>query len=255
MEGRSERFAQRRVEKLNAHQLCLLTTIGTRASEDDFWSPKPRPVDVENLVHVRDDNSVYVPDTILPEVPESAPSPPNTNTRFQRSLFNVPLEMVDRSFDMFEQLLSGPPVATRSAHLILLAADHYHRWRFDQALIAAWTAAEALLAVLWGRYVDQSSTTQEPNGYVVGSRRRARLDRVPTATVAEILALAGIIDQQLFDELARGRSARNKWIHGLAPVAHESASSGVCSAERLLELTTNVQVAAPLMLSSAGLPD
>ncbi len=198
---------------------------------------------------------MYIPEAILRDVLEFATSPPNTNTRFQRSLFNVPLEMVDRSFDMFEQLLSGPPVAARSAHLVLLAADHYHRWRFDQALIAAWTAAEALLAVLWGRYIEQSIVTQTPNGYVASTTRRDRLDRVPTATVAEVLALAGIIDQLLFDELARGRSARNKWIHGLAPVAHDSASSAVGSAERLLELTTNVQVAAPLMLSSAGLPD
>ncbi len=252
--GAASVLAQRRVEKLNAHQLCLLTAIGTRESEDDFWSPQPRPVEVETLVHAQDDGTLTAPPEIWRDVLEFAT--PTTNSIFQRSLFNVPLDKVDRSFDMFEQLLGGPPVAARAGHLVLLAADHYRRWRFDQALMAAWTAAEALLAVLWERYVDDSAASPARTGYVLNKKRRDRLHGADftTSIVAEVLSLVGVIDQELFDQLSHARSARNRWVHGLAPVAHDAASSGVCSAERLLEMTTGVHLAAPLTLRSSGLP-
>lgn len=253
--GLASVLAQRRVETLNAHQLCLLTAIGTRESEENVWAPEPRPVEVETVVHGWSGGrwTVAVPEKFR-EILEFAT--PTTTSTFQRGLFNVPLDKVDRSFDMFEQFLGGPPIAARAAHLVLLAADHYRRWRFDQALIAAWTAAESLLAVLWERYIDQSAARQESSGYVLNNRRRVRLNgrEFTTSIIAEVLALAGVIDQELFDDLARARSARNKWVHALAPVAHDAASSGVRSTQRLLELTTSVQVAAPLTLASSGLP-
>jgi hypothetical protein len=34
----------RRVEFLNAHQLCLLSAIGYQGDEDDLWFQEPRPV-------------------------------------------------------------------------------------------------------------------------------------------------------------------------------------------------------------------
>lgn len=130
--------ALRRVEKLNAHQLCLLTAIGTQVSDADFWPPDPRPVEVETVIHGRNDGTWSVAASeVFRAILEFAT--PTSNSTFQRSLCNVPLDKVGRSFDMFEQLLGCPPVATRAAHLVLLAADHYRRWRFDQALIAAWT--------------------------------------------------------------------------------------------------------------------
>jgi hypothetical protein len=248
-QGLASLLTQHRVEMLNAHQLCLLTAIGTHESEDDFWAPQPRPVEVETLFHGSAQGNVAFPINI--EVTKAllafAPS------TLQKALFNVPVTTLDRSFDMFEELVNGPPLAARTAHRVLLAADHYRRWRFDQAVIAAWSAAEALLAGLWERYIADRAAAEAPNGYVLTNDRRKRLADLRASTIAEILALAGVIDQLVFDDLTRARSARNKWVHGLTPVGPDAAESAIRSAQRLLELTLGVHLAAPLILRSSPL--
>lgn len=120
-------------------------------------------------------------------------------------------------------------------------------------MIAAWSAAEALLAGLWERYIADRAAAEAPNGYVLTNDRRRRLTDLHASTMAEILALAGVIDQLVFDDLARARSARNKWVHGLTPVGPDAGESAIRSTQRLLELTLGVHLAAPLILRSSPL--
>jgi predicted small integral membrane protein len=249
--GKAGALAQRRVELLNAHQLCLISAIGTLDSGEDEWSPSARPVNVKTMISGSDEDRVYgAPDEML-ELSEFTQSTSHSN--FQRTLFNVSVETVDRSFELFERLIAAGDISVRAAHLVLNAADHYHHWRFEQALITAWASAEALLSGVWERYV--TTRANEVKEFNLNATRRDRLmgSDFTTAVVAEVLALAGVISQDLFDELAVARSARNKWIHGLARVPHDAVSAAVAAATSLLEVGADARLDVPLVLPSAGL--
>lgn len=251
--GMASVLARRRVEMLNAHQTSLLTAIGTRESEEDVWAPHPRPVNVRSLIRARDSDQVTVPPPILRELIEF--STPSQFSNVQRSLFRVTPEQTDQAFDMFERLISAPPVAISAPHLLLHAAHRYTRWEFDQALIAAWAAAEALLAHLWLQHVEASSDESKRHGYRLNKDRRRRLsgDEFTASVVGEVLALAGTIDQALYEHLAVARSARNRWVHGLRTVPSSAVESAVAAGESLLQLVSGVEVTLPLMLAEASI--
>jgi hypothetical protein len=228
--------APRRVELLNAHQLCLLDAIGVLESDEDVWSPDPRPVGVRTLWTGLSVEQVTIPnDELTTYLAFLRDTPPTL-----RRAFTFRGDTIDRSFTTYEQVLAVP-VAPRACHCLLHAADHYHHWRFDQALMLAWAAAEALLAELWARYAEDAA---QAAGHTLNSNRRRKLTgrEFTSSVVSENLALAGIIDQELYDEIARVRAARNRWAHGLDPVTEQPAASAFFAGQTLVGLLTGCQL-------------
>jgi hypothetical protein len=159
--------APRRVELLNAHQFCLLDAIGVLESDEDVWSPDPRPVGVRTLWTGLSVEQITIPNNELTTYLAFLRDTPPT----LRRAFTFRGDTLDRSFTTYEQVLAVP-VAPRACHCLLHAADHYHHWRFDQALMLAWAAAEALLAELWAHYAEDAA---QAAGHTLNSDRRRKL--------------------------------------------------------------------------------
>lgn len=249
--GLASHLAIRRVEVLNAHQLCLLSAIGTRVSPEDVWSPDPRPVNVRTLLTGTNEQTLSVPPEILGQLVEFMTS---SNT-FPKSLFAITPEVVDHSFDLLETVVAASDVAVRSCHMVLHAARHYWHWRFDQGMATAWPAVEAMLSDLWSRYIQDRSAAEDASEHQLNSTRRQRLlgREFTTSIITEALALAGVIDHALYNEIRISRAARNKWVHGLAPVSADALCSAVWAFERLFMLSTGIQLAVPLTLADSTL--
>lgn len=239
--------APRRVEILNAHQLCLLSAIGTRESEEDIWSPEPRPVSVPTLWTGVTEDPVTIPST---EVRAYFAFLTETSTVL-RTMFTFPPEVLDRSFTTFEGLLAVP-IATRVCHGLLHAADHYRHWRFDQALILAWSGVEELLNIAWENHFTASAAA---HGHKLNKERRDLLTGrdFSNAVVLESLALAGVLDPELYADLSQVRRARNRWAHGLDPVTANAASTAIGVGLQVLDLVTGVQLDVPFGLPSPNL--
>jgi hypothetical protein len=239
--------APRRVELLNAHQLCLLGAIGVRESDEDLWSPDPRPVSVPTLWAGWSAERIG---TSTDEFAACLAFLQNT-TPVLRTAFTFPAEVLDRSFTTFEQVLRVP-VATRACHCLLHAADQYRRWQFDQGLVLAWAAVEALLTHLWIRHAEAAA--QAAGRPLSADRRRKLTGREFTSSVvSEHLALAGVIDHALYDQIARVRAARNRWAHGLDPVTEPPAASAFFAGHTLVELVTGCRLNVHLRLAQPRL--
>jgi hypothetical protein len=235
--------APRRVELLNAHQLCLLDAIGIRESDEDIWSPDPRPVSVPTLwtgwSAERIGTSTHELAAYLAFLHDTTP--------VLRRMFTFPAKVLDRSFTTFEQVLRVP-VAPRACHCLLHAAYQYRRWQFDQALMLAWAAVEALLTQLW---IDHAETTAQAAGHPLSADRRRKLTgpEFSSSVVGESLVLAGIIDHALYSEIARVRAVRNRWAHGLDPVTEPPAASAFFAGQTLAKLVTGCQLNVSLYLA------
>jgi hypothetical protein len=228
--------APRRVELLNAHQLCLLDAIGVRESDEDVWSPDPRPVSVPSMW------TGWSAERIGTSTHEFAAYVEflHDTTPVLRTAFTFPPEVLDRSFTTFEQILRVA-VAPRACHCLLHAADQYRRWQFDQALMLAWAAVEALLAQLWIGHAEAAAQTA---GHPLSADRRRKLEgrEFTSSVISESLALGGIIDQALYNQIARVRAARNRWAHGLDPVTEPPAASAFFAGQTLVKLVTGCQL-------------
>jgi hypothetical protein len=241
--------APRRAEILNAHQLCLLDAIGIRESDEDVWSPDPRPVSVPTMWSGWSADQIGVQrndelGAFLKFLHDTTP--------IARQLFTFPPEVLDQSFTTFETLLGTPVAAIRACHCLLLAADHYRHWRFDQALTLAWAASEAVFTQLW---MDHAAGAANAAGYPLNSERRGRL-RGPEFTasvVIESLAIAGIIDRTLHKDLTAIRGTRNRWVHGLEPVPESAAASAFMTGQALVGLLTDCHMTVPLTLAAPRL--
>jgi hypothetical protein len=235
--------APRRVELLNAHQLCLLDAISQLYSGGEGWSPDPRPVSVLTLWTGPSTERIVPPNAELPDYLSFL----RARLTVLRDVITIPTRAIERSFATFEQILEVT-VAPRACHCLLHAADHYRHWRFDQALTLAWAAVEALLAHMWARHVEDTAVA---TGHVLSNKRRHKLTgrEFTSSVVSESLALAGLIDQDLYDMIARARAARNRWIHGLDPVTEPPAASAFFAGQKLLDLLAGCRLRVAIGLS------
>jgi hypothetical protein len=235
--------APRRIELLNAHQLCLLDAIGVRGSDEDVWSPDPRPVSVPTLwtgwSAERIGTSTHELAAYLAFLHDTTP--------VLRTAFTFPAEVLDQSFAAFEQMLRVP-VAPRACHCLLHAADQYRRWQFDQALMLAWAAVEALLTQLW---IDHAEAAAQATGHPLSADRRSKLKgpEFSSSVISESLLLAGIIDHVLYSQIAQVRAVRNRWAHGLNPVTEPPAASAFFAGQTLVKLITGCQLNVSLYLA------
>jgi hypothetical protein len=239
--------APRRVELLNAHQLCLLDAIGELESDEDIWAPDPRPVSVPTLWTGWSAEQISIP---TDELAAHLAFLRDTST-VQRAVFTFPPAILDRSFTTFEQILAVP-AAPRACHCLLHAVDHYRRWQFDQALMLAWAATEALLAQLWARHAADAA---QAAGHTLSTDRRRKLTgpEFTSSVVSENLALAGIIHQELYEQIAQVRAARNRWAHGLDPVTEPPAGSAIIAGQTLVGVLSGCHLTVPIGLRAPRL--
>lgn len=239
-------IASRRVELLNAHQLCLLAAMGVRESEEDIWSPDPRPVSVHTLWH-EVDGSPAMPMNEAHEYGRFRDTP-----TVHRIMFAFQAKVIERSVQSFEQLLDVPR-APRACHGLLHAIDHYRHWQFDQALILAWTTCEAMLGVLWERYFTDSAKRA---GLTLNHDHRKKLksSEFSSSVILENLTLAGCVAQELYDELVKARGARNRWVHQLERVSQASVSSAIFAGVALVSRAVKVDLDVSLSLTPPSEP-
>lgn len=242
-------LAPRHVEMLNAHQLCLLDAIGARESKDDFWSPDPRPVTVATLWSGQSDDRVGVQHQ--EEVAAYLRFVQKTST-FSRQAFTFSAETLDQSFTTFEKILAAPEVVIRACHCLLLADDHYRHWRFDQSLMLSWAASEALFTQLW---IDHASAAADAAGHALNAKRRTKLVGADftASIILEVLAIAGVIDRDLYNKLSAACAMRNKWVHGLESVPDSVAAEAFFAGQELVRLLTECDLDVPVTLISPRL--
>jgi hypothetical protein len=234
----------RRVELLNAHQLCLISAIGFRGDEDDLWYQEPRPVSIPTLIQVSHGHRWR-------RVGVMGSKDYDAFLERKSRMFRTPVTVLDAAVDSFERLLTVERAA-RACHGLLHALDHYSHWRVDQALIMAWTTCEVMLDSMWEAHFTMAATRA---GHKLNSPRRAKLkgQEFTSSIVLESLALAGLVGQELYDQLTRARAARNKWAHALDPVTPSAASDAILSGLHLVENVTGVDLDVPVIHSAPTL--
>jgi hypothetical protein len=87
----------------------------------------------------------------------------------------------------------------------------------------------------------------------LGPAPQAHRPEFTSSIVSENLALVGIIGQELYDEIALARAARNRWAHGLEPVIERPAASAFFAGQTLVGLLTGCQLGVPIGLGAPRL--
>jgi hypothetical protein len=221
----------RRVTVLNAHQACLLAVLGIE-SDEDYYSPDPRPVTPETAWVGWADEDVSIPTSELAgyiaAFDESGPW----------SIFppNYPVQRVDAAFENFNLVANAGPVALRAADLLLHATWHYGAHRFDQSLLCAFPAAEAVLRGLWQRHIDANVAMREEGDYRMTADKRRILhgSEFTFNVLLETLALHGAVGDVEYRKARRAASARNRVMHRIEPVAGRDAGDAIEVALTLL---------------------
>lgn len=121
--------------------------------------------------------------------------------------------------------------------LIAGAYSQYSRHQLAEALIDSWIVIEQIINWWWTRYVSQFS-----------GKRKQRLKndtRTYTAAVrAEILAVAGQLNRNLYDEINTARHHRNNLAHG-AEIKLDGATQAVKAMKSTVETVLATTVESP----------
>lgn len=110
--------------------------------------------------------------------------------------------------DGFEGAIALEAVGEALPALVVAAVFHASRHNIAETILSAWIVCEAVLSHKWRLYA----------GAVEGSERQQRLrdSRTYTASVqAEVLLVAGELDEPRYDLLQQARKIRNDLAHGV----------------------------------------
>ena len=122
--------------------------------------------------------------------------------------------------------------------LAQLASHQYRSHQFSSAHITAWCLAESMLQWLWRSYQDSSAHTKI---------NRARKDMLngrdySASSVSQILSLAGILDDDLLNELDTARRARNAFAHSLSGISPDQAGKAIRCAGSMISKVIGMPV-------------
>ena len=163
----------RRVAVLNAHQACLLALLGIE-SEEDFYTPRPRPVTPETAWVGWDDEDVTIPATEIADYLAAIDESDGWsifNRLTRRAWLRPPPRALSVSCECRSCSRSRPQISCCTP------LGTTRRIGSTRRCFTRFPAAEAVLRELWGRHVDQRDVEiRGANGeYRLTAERRRRL--------------------------------------------------------------------------------
>lgn len=254
----AENLAQKRTYKrfqlLTVHLACL----GTALDGGLCQNLPPHPSYMLNLLDFEQDDLLQIPYLNSLDVGQSyiynhlilfkfEPGYRLSNL-FHRS--EVPIEKVEESFILLQQILQNPHVDILDLiEIIYKSVYNYRCHQFSESLILCWAVCESLLNKIWSRYIAdkraESNSAGMPNGATrINSERNKFLEgRDFTASiVSEILELSDLIPHDLFCRLNAVRKARNNWMHSLKDVSMMDAIRAIQATVDFFLLVTNIRL-------------
>jgi len=161
-------------------------------------------------------------------------------------------ETIDFSFDLLEKILvTSVPDTQLMTNLIYLAAINYSDHDFPTALTLSWTVCEKLLRILWNNYIEnkaiEAGDHKNESKVISKERRKILQGRDFTASIiSEALALAGLLEHEMYLALTKVRRQRNAWLHGLEPISGIAAVECIKTAQRFLKEVSGIELAVHL---------
>jgi hypothetical protein len=236
------------VRLMNAHLACLHTAAAGRAVKATVLTPS-RLFSVDP----RDGNLLGGSGDLISHFElwrARTEKLPLNDWRLLRSPAPVTTEAVERSLDLFRQMLehSTPNVLLR-AELLFRSAAAYQDHDHSAALVNAWTATEGLLRDRYAEYLDACADRPVDEGRTfINARRRKFLEgsEVTARLMAEILSLADRLPFPLYQEILEGSKVRNNWLHKQEQVSPADAEGAINAAQYLFELTEGITLNLPL---------
>jgi hypothetical protein len=246
----------RRVGLMNAHLACFYTSVA---------KVENRGLEVTALTPslILPTNSFDEPEGVgLPDARvgwihmaryESQYNPSSFKQIDSRLSMRIPIELaaVEDSFRRLGELLdhNASERVIALADLLTRSGAAYSAHDYNVALVTAWTLSESLLQELWLRYLEENRE-RTLDTEIVSFINRDRLDfltgRDMTARlVSEVLSLVDRLPFTLYPGLNAARSARNKWVHDLSPVSHQTAATAIETAEQMLAHVDGVELLLP----------
>ena len=159
----------------------------------------------------------------------------------------LPIETIEKSFEIFEALVSSdvPECLTMTA-ILLQSVKSYGEHDFSASLIMSWTVLEKFISALWGKMLEDNKRRVEGGTtihFIGGDRRKKLQGRDYTASIRiEILSLLGHINAEMYSDLNKVRTSRNNWLHNFEKVDEKTASLAIQTSQRLFEQVTNVKL-------------
>lgn len=129
----------------------------------------------------------------------------------------VSTRAVEAAIDRLQGLLDGGVERLRRYELLLQSGLAYCESNYEQSIIMSGALAEHACRRLW-----QSESLSI--GHAVGTVvKRDAFERLNAADVLSLLRMSGAVSEELYRLLNATRLARNRWVHGLAPITGDEA--------------------------------
>jgi hypothetical protein len=130
------------------------------------------------------------------------------------------------------------------AEMILHAFALHASGQMEASLVTAWTVSERCLNELWARYIRDRS---EHGLTKVSKKRRKDLDGIgyTASVITEILSLAGVLEDENYEQLSAVRRKRNGWVHKLESIDYADAASAIVVAQSMLRATSLLDLQVP----------
>jgi hypothetical protein len=175
------------------------------------------------------------------------------NGALRRSLHTFHMETVQKSFELFDQVIaSNDADILKIVNLLYRSARYYSDHDFSNALILSWSACEKLLCMLWDDFLNSKNDQYGGKEKFINRERRDKLTgRDFTASiVTEMLSLSHELSFELYKDLNEIRQARNRWIHTLHQTSAEEAILSLRTAQRFLERVRGIKLGITISRSS-----
>lgn len=239
-EEQAEEYAVLRAQVMNAHQAFLTTsellvkrTSGQMGFPITSWNNyKALSFHAPHYMDSQD-NIQYLARNIINNKDQ-------VSGRKSVSRRVLPLDVVERSFELLDQLLStNETVLIKMVEGIYMSACRCYDKRYGEAITLTWAVCEQLLSTLWEEFLDEAKS----KGRMVATRRKKLKGRDFTASsITEILELNGRIDHSLYLLLEATRKSRNKWAHDLREPKEDEVCEAIRTAETLLSHVKGIQL-------------
>lgn len=165
----------------------------------------------------------------------------------------IPQLEIEGSFTLFQELCERPnqDAVLWRMEMLLRSVEALNDEDYPGALVSAWTAVEAMLRILWERYLTDRATDHEGQGdkrQFLNSDRKGFLNgpQITSRHMAEILSLADRLAFGLYRDIVTNGTRRNNWLHTQKPIDRKQACDAIQTAQALHGFVDGVKLEIPL---------
>ena len=243
-----------RVQAMNAHLACLTTTL--LSCQKVVWGIQQiiTPSDYLSLHDFDDDSKLPELKLNWSKIHDYIWRRGISGENKLKRIHQYQLHTIEESFNLFDSIITSHTKGILPIiNLIYNSAIRYSEHDFTNSLILSWTACEALIKILWRKFIDTELAETINRGTSIANNLINKLRNYDSiSNISDMLSIHDITLLDLYDSINKSRRSRNHWLHNLKGVSSKEASKSIVVSQNLLNYIAEIKLNIPIKYSHVG---